>query len=117
MQALVLLNLLALRTNRSVVLGQVVCELLVWGLGEDSLLPQVWSQVRIGLGNGSIGSFGKVAKGSSASGCRGVAILNSGHGQKLLGDWGRDDTGTTRGRDQTHPDGTALSCVNKKKNI
>ena len=53
--------------------------------------------------------FTKVAKGSSASGCRGVAILNSGHGQELLGDWGRDDAGTTRGRDQTHPDGATLA--------
>ena len=46
--------LLSLARLAGVVLGQVICELLVWRLGESSLLPQVRGQVRIGVGNGSI---------------------------------------------------------------
>ena len=55
---LVLLDFLALRANGSVVLDQVVCELLVGRLGEDSLLPQVRGQVGVGVGDGSVGGLG-----------------------------------------------------------
>merc|ERR1719168_404958 len=40
---------------------------------------------------------------------RGVAILNTSHHQELLGDGGRNDASTTGCRDQSHPDGSALS--------
>merc|ERR1719394_2309399 len=40
---------------------------------------------------------------------RSVAILDTGHLQELLGDWGRDDAGTAGRGDETHPDGSALS--------
>ncbi len=40
------------------VLDQVVCELLVGRLSEDSLLPQVRGQVGVGVGDGSVGGLG-----------------------------------------------------------
>ena len=40
------------------VLGQVVRELLVGGLGEEGLLPQVGGQGGVGLGDGGVGGLG-----------------------------------------------------------
>lgn len=55
--SLVHLLFLSLSGLAGVVLGQVVGELLVWRLGEGSLLPQVRGQVRISVGNGNVGCF------------------------------------------------------------
>ena len=63
----VLLDLLLLNTNGSVVLGQVVSELLVRTLLEHSLLPEVGSQVGVGGSHSSIGGLGKVAQGASGA--------------------------------------------------
>lgn len=52
---LVLLDLLLLRSQGAMILGQVVGKLLVGRLGENGLLPEVWRQVGIGLRNSSIG--------------------------------------------------------------
>jgi len=106
---LVLLLLLSLESQRFVVLGEEVGVLLVGRLLEHGLLPQVGSEERVGLADGSIGSLGEVSKGSSGATSRGVAILNTSHHQQLLGDGGRNDASTTGGRDQSHPDGSALS--------
>jgi len=106
---LVLLDFLFLSSHGLVRLRQVVAELLVGRLGEHSLLPQVWSQVGIGLGDGSVGGLGKVAESTGGATSRGVAIFNTSHLQELLGDGGRDDASTARSRDQTHPNGTALA--------
>merc|ERR1719290_571100 len=92
-----------------VVLGQVVRELLVGGLGEDRLLPQVGSQVGVGLGDGGIGSLGEVAKGGGLVAGAGVAVLNTSHGQQLLGDGGGDEASTPGGRDQADHDTAALA--------
>lgn len=51
---LVLFDFLTLRTNGVMILGQVVGVLLVGRLGEDSFLPQIGSQIGIGLSNGSV---------------------------------------------------------------
>ena len=51
----------------------------------------------------------EVAESSGASLGGGVAVLNSGHSQELLGDRSRDDAGTARSRDETDKDGTALA--------
>merc|ERR1712037_639067 len=88
-------RLLLLNTSGAVVLRQEVSELLVGRLGEDSLLPEVGGEVTVGLGNGSIGCLGKVSKSSSGALGRGVAILNSSHLEKLLGDGSRDNTSST----------------------
>merc|ERR1719474_2552477 len=89
--------------------GQVIRELLVGRLAEDSVLPQVWSQVGVGLGDGGIGSLGEVSKGTSRPTSRGVAILNSGHLKQLLGDGSRDNAGSTGCRNESHPNGATLS--------
>ena len=54
MSELVLFDLLLLRSERPMVLGQVVGILLIRTLGEDSLLPQVGGQVGVGLGDGGV---------------------------------------------------------------
>merc|ERR1719495_2497351 len=102
-------RLLLLNTSGAVVLSQEVSELLVGRLGEDSLLPEVRGEVTVGLGDGSIGCLGKVSKSSSGALGRGVAILNSSHLEKFLGDGSRDDTSSTWSRDQSHPNAAALS--------
>ena len=106
---LVLLDLLLLRTNGPVVLGQVVGILLIRTLGEDGLLPQVGGQVGVGLGDGGVGSLGEVAKGSGGATGRGVAILDTSHLKKLLGDGGRHEPGSSGGGDEPHQDGAALA--------
>ena len=105
----VLLNLLSLNTNSLVVLLKPVGELLVGRLLEDGLLPQVGGQVGVGGGDGSVGSLGKVTKSTGGATSAGVAILNTGHLQQLLGNRGGHDTGTAGGGDQSHPDGAALA--------
>lgn len=56
-KCLVLFNFLTLRTNGVMILGQVVGMLLVRRLGEDRFLPQIGSQIGIGLCNGSVGGL------------------------------------------------------------
>merc|ERR1712062_324903 len=94
----VLLDLLSLHTDSLVVLLQPVSELLVGRLLEHGLLPQVGSQVGVGGSHSSVGSLGKVSEGAGGSSGAGVAVLNTGHLQQLLGDGGRHNAGTTGGR-------------------
>jgi hypothetical protein len=54
-------------------------------------------------------SLTEVAEGSGTAFSRGVTILDTSHHQKLLGDWGGNDSGTAGSRNQTHPDGAALA--------
>merc|ERR1719351_714354 len=65
----------------AVVLGQVVSEPLVWRLGEDCFLPQIWCQVAVGLSNGSVRCLGEVAQGSCLSTSASVTIVNTSHVQ------------------------------------
>ena len=58
MSSSVSLGLLLLDADRLVTLGQVVAVLLVGRLDEHGLLPQVGSQVGVGLGDGSVGGLG-----------------------------------------------------------
>lgn len=92
-----------------VVLSQVVSELLVWGLGEDCLLPQIRCKVAVCLGNGSVGGLGEIAEGSCLTTGTSVAIFNTGHMQKLLRHRGTDDTSSTWGRDESYNYTTALA--------
>ena len=100
----VLLDLLSLNTNSLVVLLEPVSELLVGRLLEDGLLPEVGSQVGIGGSHSSVGGLGKVTQGPGGSSGAGVAVLDTGHLQQLLGDGGRHDAGTAGGGDESHPD-------------
>merc|ERR1711934_301383 len=102
-------SLLLLNPSSAVVLRQEVGELLVGRLGEDGLLPEVGGQVTVGLSNGSVGCLGKVSQSSSGALGRGVAILNSSHLEELLGNRSRDDTSSTRSRDESHPNAATLA--------
>uniref|UniRef100_A0A1L8EB86 Uncharacterized protein n=1 Tax=Haematobia irritans TaxID=7368 RepID=A0A1L8EB86_HAEIR len=89
--------------------SQETSELLIRSSTQRHILPQIWSQVSIGLGNGSISSLGEVTQGASGTTGRSIAILNTSHGQQLLRYGGRYNAGTTRSRNQTYRDGTALA--------
>ena len=91
------------------VLGEVISELLVGRLLEDGLLPQVRGQVGVGGGHGGISGLGEVTQGAGGATCGGVAVVNTGHLQQLLGDGGGDDSSSPGGGDQPHPDGAALA--------
>ena len=107
--ALVLLDLLLLHTNGLVVLGEIISELLVRRLLEDGLLPQVGGQVGVGGGHSGIGCLGEVAQGTGGATGGGVAVVNTGHLEQLLGHGGRDDAGSPGGGNEPHPDGAALA--------
>ena len=107
---LVLLDLLSLHTDSLVVLLKPVGELLVRRLLEDGLLPQVGGQVGVGGGHGSVGSLGEVSKSTSGATGAGVAVLDTGHLEQLLGDGGGDDACSAGRGDEPHPDGAALAC-------
>ena len=101
---LVLLDLLSLDTNSLVVLLEPVCELLVGRLLEYGLLPEVGSQVGIGGSHSSVGGLGKVTQGAGGASGAGVAVLDTGHLQQLLGDGSGHDASTAGSGDQPHPD-------------
>lgn len=88
---------------------QEIGVLLVRGLAQWQVLPQIRSQEGVGLGNGRVGGLGKVTQSCGRTTRHGVTILDTGHLEQLLGDWGRYDTGTTGSRNQTDQDGTALA--------
>ena len=105
----VLLDLLSLNTNSLVVLLEPVSELLVGRLLEDGLLPEVGSQVGIGGSHCSVGSLGEITQGAGGTSGAGVAVLNTGHLQQLLGDGGGHDSGTAGGGNQSDPHRATLS--------
>merc|ERR1719367_719446 len=106
---LVLLLLLSLESKGFVVLGEEVGVLLVGRLLEHGLLPQVGSQEGVGLRDGGISCLSEVSKSSGGTSSRGVAILDTGHLQQLLGHRGGHNAGTTGSGDQTHPNRTTLA--------
>lgn len=52
----------------------------------------------------------KVAEGGSAAPGRGVAIINTGHGEQLLGHGSGHNTSTTGGWNETHQDRATAAC-------
>lgn len=84
--------------------GQELSVLLEWSATEWQVLPQIWGQVSVGLGDGSIGCLGEITQSTGGATGRGVAILNTSHHQQLLWDWSRHNAGTTWGWDKTHRD-------------
>lgn len=83
--------------------------LLIRGLGEWHVLPQVGCQVGVGLCDGSESGLGEVTQSAGGSSRRRVAILDTSHLQQLLGDRGGDDASTSWRGDETHLDTAALS--------
>lgn len=71
--------------------------------------PQVGGQETGGLGKGVVHGHGQVTSGTGVTSGGGVNILDTSHGQQLLGDEGSDNAGTTRSRDKSASDGSALS--------
>ena len=86
------------------ILGEVISELLVGRLLEDGLLPQVGGQVGISGGHGGIGSLSEVTQSASGATGGGVAVVNTGHLQQLLGHGGGDDACSSGGGDEPHPE-------------
>merc|ERR1719458_528389 len=105
----VLLGLLLLDANGAVVLPKVLRVLLVRRLLEEGLLPQVRGQVGVGLADGGVGGLGEISKCAGGSLGGGVAILDAGHLQQLLGHGGGHDARSARRGDEPHPDGAALA--------
>lgn len=78
-------------------------------LGVLGLAPQIRGQETVGLGQGIEGSLDEVAQGLAATAGRGVAVLNTGHLQDLLGHAGGHNTSTTGSGDQTNADRATLA--------
>lgn len=93
----------------TMLLGQEVGVLLVRSLSERAVLPQIGGKVGIRLGDGSVRGLGEITQSAGGTTGRRVAILNTSHGQQLLGHRRRNDASTARSRNQTHRDGTALA--------
>ena len=106
---LILFDFLSVHSHWTMILLQVVAEFLVWRLGENSFLPEVWCQVGVSCCNGSVRGFGEVTKGASRASSRCVAIFNTSHLQKLLWYWSRYNASTTGSWNQSYPNGTTLT--------
>ena len=83
--------------------------LLLRGGGEVSRGPQLRGKEAGGSAQRVVHGHGQVTSGTGVTSGGGVDVLNTSHGQELLGDKGSNNAGTTRGRDQTAAHGTALA--------
>lgn len=92
-----------------VILRQMIRILLVRRLVQRHLLPQIRRQVRVGLCDRGVRRLGEIAERAGRAPGRGVAVLDAGHVQQLLGHGGRDDARTAGGGDQPDGDRTALT--------
>ena len=72
-------------------------------------LPLVWGEELPGVFDSLVGGDEEVSGSLGVTNARGVDILETGHGEKLLGDRTGDDTRTAWSWDETHTDGTALT--------
>ena len=66
-----------------------------------SFRPEVGSQETISVSNGHETSLEEISLGTGATTGGGVTIIDTGQGQKTLGNGGSDNTGTTGSRDDT----------------
>ena len=76
---------------------------------QSGLLPEIGSEVRVRALDGGVRRLGEVAKSGGLADSGGVAILDSGHMQKLLGDGSRHDASSAGSGDEAHGDGSALA--------
>ncbi len=88
---------------------QEVRELLVRVELEGRRGPQVRGDEAVGVTESLEGGLNEVALGTGVAGRAGEDILDTDESHDLLQSDGTDDTGTTRGRDKTDHDGSALS--------
>lgn len=96
-------------SHDSVVLGQIVRELLVRRLPQCLIVPEIWGKVRVSLGDGCVRSLGEVTKGARRASGRCVAVLDTSHLQQFLGHGRGDDARASRRRNQAHLDGPTLA--------
>ena len=90
-------------------LGQEVSVLLVRGGGEGVLLPELRTEVSVGLAKGVEDGPDVVTHGTGVATGRGIAVIDASHVQELLTGDGGNEAGTTGGGDETDTNGTALS--------
>lgn len=74
--------------------------LLQWRANQAGLLPQVWCQEAVGIGDGNVGGFESVLKCLCASGRGCVDVLDTGKLQQTLDSWRGDQSSTTWSRDE-----------------
>ena len=78
-------------------------------LNRESLGPEIWGEVLIGLHESLIGGLKEVLAGSGMARRLSVAILDTGEGQELLGNGGGDDAGTSGGGHELDENGGAFA--------
>jgi len=76
---------------------------------EGILLPQLRAQETVSGTKSIEDGLDKVTHGTGVTARARVAIIDTGHVQQFLSSRRRNQSGTTRGRHQTHADGTTLS--------
>jgi hypothetical protein len=101
------LNSLVLLSLRS--LAKEVSVLLVGNLLIAGIVPEVGSVVTVGVLQSSEASLDGVTKGTGMTTRGGVDIINTSKSKELLEGRRSNNTRTTRSRNQTHTDGTALT--------
>lgn len=82
-------------------LGQELVVDLVGRFLQDVLLPQIRRQVRVGALDCIVGGLGEVPQSGCLSNGAGVAVIESGHLQELLGNGSAHHASATRSRNQT----------------
>ena len=90
-------------------LGEQVGELLVRGLGEVGIGPEVGGEVTVGQGAAAENGLDEVTHGLGLSSGGGVAILDTGELKNPLGGGGGDEAGTAGSGDQADGDGARLA--------
>jgi len=89
-------------------LGSNLAEELAVGLegslGEDGRLPEFGGQVAVGLSEGMESSLNEVTHSLGVTSGGGVHIIDTSHGDELLGDGGGDDTSTSGSGDKSYSD-------------
>jgi hypothetical protein len=92
-----------------VLLREEVRVLLGGGVGEHSGGPEVGGEEGVGLAEGVVHGHRQVTSGTGVTARGRVHILDTSHGEELLGDEGGDNAGTTGGGDQAHAHGAGLA--------
>jgi len=90
-------------------LAEEIGVLLLRSRGQVGRSPKIRGQETGGLGKGVVHSHSQVTSGSGVTSGGRVDVLNTSHGQQLLWDEGGHNAGTTRSRDESASDGSALS--------
>jgi hypothetical protein len=93
----------------NLLLGKEISVLLVRSRGQSIILPELRGKVGVCVSESKVKSLDKVTSGTGVTSGGGVAIINSGHVQKLLSDRGRNQSSTTWGWNETDGDGSTLS--------